>query len=54
MPTGFFLFFILIDIDLVDTLKGLFNTRPKGILFIIIFILGGCSGVLLLIILILA
>ena len=53
-PTGFFLFSISIDIDLVNTLKGLPNIRPKGILLIIIPILCGYSGVLLLIILILA
>ena len=53
-PTGFFLFPISIDINLVNTLKTLFNIRPKGILFIIIPILCGYSGVLLLIILTLA
>ena len=54
MLIGFFLFPIFIDIDLVDTLKGLFNTRLKGILFIVILMLGGYSGVLLLMILTLA
>ena len=53
-PIGFFLFPISIDIDLVDTLKGLFNTRPKGILPVVIPVLGGCSGVLLLLMLALA
>ena len=48
---GFFLFFILINIDLVNIFKGLFNIRPKDILFIIIPMLCGYSGVLLLIIL---
>ena len=51
---GFFLFPVLINIDLVNTLKGLFNTKLKGILLIIISILGGYSGVLLLLILTLA
>ena len=50
MPTGFFLFPISINIDLVNTLKGLFNIKPKGILPV----LGGCSGILLLMILTLA
>ena len=53
-PTGFFLFPVSIDIDLVNTLKGLSNTRPKGILLIIIPVLCGYSGILLLIILTLA
>ena len=54
MLIGFFLFFILINIDLVNTRKGLFNTKPEGILPIIIPVLGGYSGVLLLLILALA
>ena len=54
MPIGFFLFPISINIDLINTLKGLLNTKPKGILLIIIPILCGYSGVLLLIILTLA
>ena len=53
-PTGFFLFPVSINIDLVDTLKGLSNTKPKGILPIIIPVLCGYSGVLLLIMLTLA
>ena len=53
-PIGFFLFPVAIDIDLVDTLKGLFNTRPKGILPIVIPVLSGYSGVLLLMMLMLA
>ena len=54
MPIGFFLFPVSINIDLVNTLKGLFNTRPKGILPIVIPVLCGCSGVLLLMMLTLA
>ena len=54
MPIGFFFFFMSINIDLVNTFKGLFNIRPKGILFVIIPVLCGYSGVLLLIILTLA
>ena len=53
-PIGFFLFPVPININLVNTLKGLFNTKPKGILPVVIPILCGYSGVLLLIILILA
>ena len=54
MPIGFFLFLMSIDIDLVDTFKGLFNTRLKGIFPIVIPVLCGYFGVLLLMILILA
>ena len=54
MLIGFFLLPILININLVNTFKGLFNIRLKGILFIIIPMLGGCSSVLLLLILTLA
>ena len=36
MPIGFFLFLVLININLVNIFKGLFNTRPKGILPVII------------------
>ena len=54
MLIGFFVFPVLININLIDTLKGLFNTKPKGIFSIIIPVLGGYSGVLLLLILALA
>ena len=53
-PIGFFLFPVSIDIDLVNTFKGLFNTKPKGILPIVIPVLCGYSGVLLLMMLTLA
>ena len=53
MLIGFF-FSISIDINLINTLKGFFNIKLKGILLIIIPVLSGCSGVLLLMILILA
>ena len=54
MLIGFFLFFVSININLVNIFKGLFNIKPKGILPIIILILGEYSGVVLLMILILA
>ena len=51
---GLFFFPISININLVNTLKGLSNTKLKGIFPIIIPVLCGYSGVLLLIILLLA